>query len=56
MATAPGAAHDYVSGCPLATPVGSMRGHYIFARLGGAAGRVKAEIPFFALAAPATAS
>lgn len=25
---APGASHDYVSGCPLATPNGEMVGHY----------------------------
>ncbi|CDO35373.1 MULTISPECIES: Co2+/Mg2+ efflux protein ApaG [Novosphingobium] len=50
---APGASHDYVSGCPLATPQGSMEGHYVFR---GADGRdVKALIPFFPLAAPATA-
>ncbi|AIT81524.1 MULTISPECIES: Co2+/Mg2+ efflux protein ApaG [Novosphingobium] len=50
---APGGSHDYVSGCPLATPQGSMEGHYVFQ---GADGReVKALIPFFPLAAPATA-
>ena len=26
----PGQSHDYVSGCPLATPHGSMDGHYTF--------------------------
>lgn len=53
---APGGAHDYVSGCPLATPLGSMQGHYVFARLDGSGERIKAAIPFFPLAAPATAS
>ncbi len=50
---APGAAHDYVSGCPLDTPHGSMEGHYTFVRGDGV--RVEAAIPPFPLAAPATA-
>ena len=57
---APGAAHDYVSGCPLGTPHGSMQGHYTMSR--GSGIRRGAEthlfevaIPFFQLAAPATA-
>lgn len=50
---APGRSHDYVSGCPLSTPHGSMEGHYIFRGKGGR--EVKALIPFFPLAAPATA-
>ena len=49
----PGASHDYVSGCPLSTPHGSMEGHYTFLRGDGL--RFKALIPFFPLAAPATA-
>lgn len=49
----PGQSHDYVSGCPLTTPTGSMEGHYSFRRDDGAT--IKAVIPFFALAAPATA-
>lgn len=49
----PGASHDYVSGCPLATPHGSMEGHYTFQRDDGALFDV--AIPFFPLAAPATA-
>ena len=49
----PGQSHDYVSGCPLSTPTGSMEGHYTFRRDDGAA--VNAVIPFFTLAAPATA-
>ncbi len=49
----PGQTHDYVSGCPLATPTGSMEGHYSFVREDG--GEVQAAIPYFRLAAPATA-
>lgn len=49
----PGASHDYVSGCPLSTPHGSMEGHYTFRRSDG--GEFTASIPFFPLAAPATA-
>lgn len=49
----PGEAHDYVSGCPLGTPTGSMEGHYTFHRDDGTA--FDAAIPFFPLAAPATA-
>jgi ApaG protein len=49
----PGQSHDYVSGCPLTTPTGSMEGHYTFRREDGLT--VKAAIPFFPLAAPATA-
>lgn len=49
----PGRSHDYVSGCPLTTPNGSMEGHYVFRRDDGAF--IKAAIPFFPLAAPATA-
>ena len=50
---APGESHDYVSGCPLSTPHGSMEGHYTFRRANGS--QVRAAIPFFPLAAPATA-
>ena len=49
----PGDAHDYVSGCPLTTPQGSMEGHYTFRRADGS--ELCAAIPFFPLAAPATA-
>ena len=49
----PGQSHDYVSGCPLATPQGSMEGYYTFNRPDGRDFRV--AIPFFPLAAPATA-
>ena len=50
---APGQSHDYVSGCPLDTPHGSMEGFYTFRRENGEAMEVR--IPFFPLAAPATA-
>jgi ApaG protein len=49
----PGQSHDYVSGCPLTTPHGSMEGHYTFRRPDGS--EFQAAIPFFPLAAPATA-
>ncbi len=49
----PGQSHDYVSGCPLSTPHGSMEGYYTFEREHGEPLRV--AIPFFPLAAPATA-
>ena len=49
----PGQSHDYVSGCPLQTPTGSMEGHY---GLRGEDGEeIRASIPFFPLSAPATA-
>jgi ApaG protein len=49
----PGQSHDYVSGCPLTTPQGSMEGHYTFRRRDGS--EFRAAIPYFPLAAPATA-
>jgi ApaG protein len=50
---APGASFDYVSGCPLATPTGSMQGSYhVVAEDGGA---FDVAIPKFALLAPAVA-
>ena len=50
----PGAAFDYVSGCPLATPSGSMDGRY---HMVGADGRSFAvDIPRFQLIAPAVTS
>lgn len=60
---APGGAHDYVSGCPLGTPNGSMEGHYTMRRGAGRRGDAPGQepdlfevaIPFFPLAAPATA-
>lgn len=50
---APGQSHDYVSGCPLTTPHGSMEGHYVFRAPDDT--RFEVAIPFFPLAAPATA-
>lgn len=49
----PGESHDYVSGCPLTTPNGSMGGHYMFRRQDGS--DLTVAIPNFPLAAPATA-
>ena len=49
----PGQSHDYVSGCPLSTPHGSMEGHYSFRRDDGT--MLDVAIPFFPLSAPATA-
>lgn len=51
---APGKSHDYVSGCPLDTPHGSMDGFYTFRRL-NEGDVLEVAIPFFPLAAPATA-
>jgi len=48
---APGSSYDYVSGCPLATPTGSMQGSY---EMVGADGMTfDVAIPKFALRAPA---
>lgn len=47
----PGASYDYVSGCPLSTPTGSMQGSYHMLDTDGAAFDV--AIPRFALTAPA---
>jgi ApaG protein len=49
----PGGSHDYVSGCPLPTPLGEMEGHYRFIRADSSTFLV--EIPRFNLIAPATA-
>lgn len=49
----PGASYDYVSGCPLATPTGSMQGSYQMIAEDGAT--FDAVIPKFALLAPAVA-
>jgi len=49
----PGKSYDYVSGCPLATPTGSMKGSYRMIGLDGEIFEVK--IPHFALIAPAIA-
>ncbi|MXP10016.1 Co2+/Mg2+ efflux protein ApaG [Pseudoblastomonas halimionae] len=48
----PGDSHDYVSGCPLATPWGSMEGRYTFTAADGE--RIEAAIPFFPLEAAET--
>ena len=48
---APGASYDYVSGCPLNTPTGSMSGNYHLIDENGAAFDV--AIPRFALVGPA---
>ncbi len=50
---APGASFDYVSGCPLTTPMGNMQGSYHMIGEDGAAFDV--AIPKFALTAPAVA-
>ncbi|MXO90656.1 Co2+/Mg2+ efflux protein ApaG [Pontixanthobacter aquaemixtae] len=50
---APGQTHDYVSGCPLTTPSGTMEGFYTFTNRQNEAMEVR--IPFFPLTAPATA-
>jgi len=46
----PGDSFDYVSGCPLDTPAGSMQGHYIFIDDEGE--RITADIPEFVLLSP----
>jgi len=53
----PGMSHDYVSGCPLATPHGSMEGYYNFRLVDGGhdGDRMRVAIPHFSLSAPATA-
>lgn len=48
---APGESFDYVSGCPLSTPSGSMLGTYHM--LGEDGSGFEVEIPTFALLAPA---
>jgi ApaG protein len=50
----PGDAFDYVSGCPLATPTGSMSGFYRMVDTGGEGFEVK--IPHLMLRAPVTAA
>ncbi len=50
---APGDSYDYVSGCPLRTPSGSMEGSYGMIDATGALFDI--IIPLFALRAPATA-
>ena len=48
-----GGAYDYVSGCPLTTPSGSMQGSYQM--LGEDGSRFDIAIPKFALTTPVTA-
>ncbi len=50
---APGTSYDYVSGCPLQTPAGSMQGSYRMIGEDGALFDV--AIPKFTLIAPAVA-
>ncbi|WP_448580716.1 Co2+/Mg2+ efflux protein ApaG [Thermaurantiacus sp.] len=47
---APGSAHDYVSGCPLSTPSGTMEGS--FGMIDGAGRRFRVAIPLFDLVSP----
>ncbi len=47
----PGGSYDYVSGCPLGTPGGRMRGHFGMIDPGGR--RFEVIIPPFDLVAPA---
>lgn len=49
----PGKSYDYVSGCPLATPTGSMAGFYVMAGEDGE--RFEAITPQFPLVAPLVA-
>jgi ApaG protein len=49
---APGETFEYTSGCPLGTPVGSMRGSYLC--VGEDGQPFEAEIPEFVLAMPRT--
>jgi ApaG protein len=49
----PGAAYDYVSGCPLTTPTGSMKGSY--GMIGEDGSSFDITIPQFPLTAPVTA-
>lgn len=49
----PGAAYDYVSGCPLETPTGSMQGSY--GMIGEDGSSFDIAIPKFALTAPVAA-
>jgi ApaG protein len=49
----PGGSYDYVSGCPLTTPTGSMQGAYQM--MGEDGSRFDIAIPKFALSAPVNA-
>jgi len=48
----PGEAFEYTSGCPLPTPVGSMKGSYLFVAEDGT--QFEAAIPEFVLSMPRT--
>ena len=48
----PGESFEYTSGCPLSTPVGSMRGSYQCVAADGT--KFKADIPEFVLSMPRT--
>ncbi len=50
----PGESFDYVSGCPLSTPTGSMEGRYFMVAADGS--RFPVDIPRFPLVAPAVTS
>ena len=50
----PGGSFDYVSGCPLTTPTGSMEGRYFMVGADGA--NFEVAIPRFPLVAPAVTS
>lgn len=50
----PGGSYDYVSGCPLSTPMGSMRGR--FGMVDGGGRRFEVEIPTFDLISPQSRS
>jgi ApaG protein len=50
----PGASFDYVSGCPLTTPTGSMEGRYFMVAADGS--NFEVAIPRFPLIAPAVTS
>lgn len=47
----PGQSFEYTSGCPLATPYGTMQGHYFF--VGSAGERFEVPVPVFVLDAEA---
>ena len=49
-----GQSFDYVSGCPLSTPTGSMEGRYFMVASDGS--RFAVDIPRFPLIAPAVAT
>lgn len=48
----PGTSYDYVSGCPLSTPEGTMEGSYVMIMADGT--EILVAIPHFPLTAPAT--